>query len=36
MKSILIGLTAIACAASVSAQTKWDLASGYGSNTFQT
>jgi TRAP-type C4-dicarboxylate transport system substrate-binding protein len=36
MKSILFGLTAIALAATVSAQTKWDLPSGYGSNTFQT
>jgi TRAP-type C4-dicarboxylate transport system substrate-binding protein len=36
LKSIVFGLTAIACAAAASAQTKWDLASGYGSNTFQT
>ncbi len=36
MKSLAFGLTAIAFAASVSAQTKWDLASGYGANTFQT
>jgi TRAP-type C4-dicarboxylate transport system substrate-binding protein len=36
MKSILFGLTAIALATGVSAQTKWDLASGYGANTFQT
>ncbi len=36
MKSLVFGLTAIAFAASVSAQTKWDLASGYGANTFQT
>ncbi|MDH4052479.1 MAG: C4-dicarboxylate ABC transporter substrate-binding protein, partial [Rubrivivax sp.] len=36
MKKIVFGLTAIAFAASVSAQTKWDLPSGYGSNTFQT
>jgi len=36
MKSFVFGLTAIALATSVSAQTKWDLPSGYGSNTFQT
>jgi TRAP-type C4-dicarboxylate transport system substrate-binding protein len=36
MKSLVFGLTALAFAASVSAQTKWDLASGYSSNTFQT
>ena len=36
MKSILFTLTAIAFAASASAQTKWDLPSGYGANTFQT
>lgn len=36
MKSILIGLTAIGLATAVSAQTKWDLPSGYGANTFQT
>jgi len=36
MKSFALGLTAIAFATAVSAQTKWDLPSGYGSNTFQT
>jgi len=36
MKSLILGLTAIAFASAVSAQTKWDLASGYGANTFQT
>ncbi|MEO7244574.1 MAG: TRAP transporter substrate-binding protein [Rubrivivax sp.] len=36
MKSLVLGLTAIAFATTVSAQTKWDLPSGYGSNTFQT
>lgn len=36
MKSFLFGLTALACAGAVSAQTKWDLPSGYGANTFQT
>jgi TRAP-type transport system periplasmic protein len=36
IKSMVFGLTALACAAAVSAQTKWDLASGYGANTFQT
>lgn len=36
MKSILFSLSAIACATAVSAQTKWDLPSGYGANTFQT
>lgn len=36
MKSILFGLTAIGLATAVSAQTKWDLPSGYGANTFQT
>jgi len=36
MKSFVLGLTAIAFSTAVSAQTKWDLPSGYGSNTFQT
>jgi len=36
MKSLILGLTAIAFASAVSAQTKWDLASGYSANTFQT
>ncbi|MEO7853389.1 MAG: TRAP transporter substrate-binding protein [Rubrivivax sp.] len=36
MKSMIFGLAAIAIATSASAQTKWDLASGYGANTFQT
>ncbi|MDM7949983.1 TRAP transporter substrate-binding protein [Hydrogenophaga sp.] len=36
MKSIILGLTAIGLASAVSAQTKWDLPSGYGANTFQT
>jgi TRAP-type C4-dicarboxylate transport system substrate-binding protein len=35
MKSIVLGLSAIALAGSVHAQTKWDLAAGYGANTFQ-
>jgi TRAP-type C4-dicarboxylate transport system substrate-binding protein len=35
-KTLAFGLTAVAFAASASAQTKWDLASGYSSNTFQT
>ncbi len=36
MKSTILGLAAIALATSAAAQTKWDLASGYGANTFQT
>ena len=36
MKHIIIGLSAVACATLVSAQTKWDLPSGYGANTFHT
>ncbi len=36
MKSLILGLTAIGLATAVSAQTKWDLPSGYGANTFQT
>jgi TRAP-type C4-dicarboxylate transport system substrate-binding protein len=36
MKSLVFGLAAFALATGVSAQTKWDLASGYNSNTFQT
>lgn len=36
MKSIVFGLTAIVFAGTACAQTKWDLPSGYGSNTFQT
>lgn len=36
MKSLVFGLAAFALATGVSAQTKWDLASGYGANTFQT
>ncbi len=36
MKTIVLGLSAIAFAACAAAQTKWDLASGYGANTFQT
>jgi TRAP-type C4-dicarboxylate transport system substrate-binding protein len=36
MKAIVFGLSAIALAASASAQTQWDLPSGYGANTFQT
>ncbi len=36
MKSFVFGLTAVALASAVSAQTKWDLPSGYGENTFQT
>jgi TRAP-type transport system periplasmic protein len=36
MKAIIFGLTALGLATAVSAQTKWDLPSGYGANTFQT
>ncbi len=36
MKSFVFALTAIAFATVVCAQTKWDLPSGYGANTFQT
>lgn len=36
MKSFVFGLSALALATAVNAQTQWDLASGYGSNTFQT
>lgn len=36
MKSLVFALTAIGLATAASAQTKWDLPSGYGSNTFQT
>lgn len=36
MKKLVISLSAIACAALVQAQTKWDLPTGYGVNTFQT
>lgn len=36
MKSIVLGLTAIGMVTAVFAQSKWDLASGYGTNTFQT
>ena len=36
MKSLIFALTAIGLATAASAQTKWDLPSGYGSNTFQT
>lgn len=36
MKKMILGLGALALAATASAQTKWDLASGYGANTFQT
>ncbi len=36
MKSFMLGLSTIACASAVCAQTKWDLPSGYPSNTFQT
>jgi len=36
MKPMILGLSAIVLTASASAQTKWDLASGYGANTFQT
>ena len=35
MKKVMFCLSALAVAASVSAQTKWDLPSGYGVNTFQ-
>ncbi len=36
MKSFMLGLSTIAFASAVCAQTKWDLPSGYPSNTFQT
>ena len=35
MKRILIGLAALAATALAQAQSKWDLPSGYGANTFQ-
>jgi len=35
MKSVLFSLSALALAAGAQAQTKWDLPSGYGVNTFQ-
>ena len=35
MKSVLFSLSALALAAGAHAQTKWDLPSGYGVNTFQ-
>lgn len=36
MKSLILGAAVLACATAVSAQTQWDLPSGYGANTFQT
>jgi TRAP-type C4-dicarboxylate transport system substrate-binding protein len=36
MKSLTLGLAALMITATAGAQTKWDLASGYGANTFQT
>ena len=36
MKSFILGAAVLACATAASAQTKWDLPSGYGANTFQT
>ena len=36
MKSLILGAAVLACATAASAQTKWDLPSGYGANTFQT
>lgn len=36
MKKILLCLSALGVAATVSAQTKWDLPTGYGANSFQT
>ena len=35
MKKFVIGLSTLACAVLAQAQTKWDLPSGYGTNTFQ-
>lgn len=35
MKRFVLGLAAIACTGLAQAQTKWDLPSGYGANTFQ-
>jgi hypothetical protein len=35
MKRSLIGLAALAATALAQAQAKWDLPSGYGTNTFQ-
>ena len=35
MKKVMFCLSALAVAGAVSAQTKWDLPSGYGANTFQ-
>lgn len=35
MKTMLAGVLALACAATATAQTRWDLPSGYGANTFQ-
>ena len=36
MKSFILGAAVLACATAAGAQTKWDLPSGYGANTFQT
>jgi TRAP-type C4-dicarboxylate transport system substrate-binding protein len=36
MKKFVLCLSSIACAGFVQAQTKWDLPTGYGANTFQT
>lgn len=36
MKKFVLSLSALACAGLVQAQTKWDLPTGYGANTFQT
>jgi len=35
MKKFVIGLSTLACAVLAQAQAKWDLPSGYGTNTFQ-
>jgi TRAP-type C4-dicarboxylate transport system substrate-binding protein len=36
MKKFVLSLSALACTGLVQAQTKWDLPTGYGANTFQT
>lgn len=36
MKKFILSLSALACVGMVQAQTKWDLPTGYGANTFQT
>ena len=36
MKKLVLCLSTLACAGFAQAQTKWDLPTGYGANTFQT